>query len=86
MQIVNTLTILCIILSVLKTVEAHFKSNANNKKCFNCKKKKKIISRHIILKLLKVRDKEKILKAEKRDILPVSPWTIVFSLEIMQAK
>ena len=40
MQIVNTLTILCIILSVLKTVEAHFKSNANNKKCFNCKKKK----------------------------------------------
>ena len=49
-------------------------------------KKKKIISRHIILKLLKVRDKEKILKAEKRDILPVSPWTIVFSLEIMQAK
>ena len=50
------------------------------------KKEKKIISRHIILKLLKVRDKEKILKAEKRDILPVSPWTIVFSLEIMQAK
>jgi len=38
------------------------------KNVLTVKKKKKIISRHIILKLLKVRDKEKILKAEKRDI------------------
>ena len=32
LHIVNTLIILCIILSVLKPVEAHFKSNATKKK------------------------------------------------------